>query len=391
MKAITDVLLEFELESEDQPDALGCYLERLKDRSVHLSLELCQGLIAIDAERKLRSAALPNLPYYLTLFPAIEAQLIEPVLLETMQQFTSTFCPVRAVAGKLPCEINGVRFNREIGRGATAVVYEAERICIGRPLAAKVLFLRPQGGEESGPTNAANPTVANVIEACMLAKIEHECIPTVYDVIELQGRPCILMKMINGLPLRKYCDKQALVSIPHAVKWMVQLAQAIHECHLHGMLHRDLKPENILNCEGKPVIVDFGLASDPGQSTAPLAGSPGYLAPELLRDSFEPLMAACDVFALGVIFYELLVGSHPYPQEDFSQPPRRLTDLRPDIDAELESICLRAIAVEPQQRYHSAQSFYQALQIWQQHQESSPKRTHPILNWIAGRAAAFLA
>src|SRR5262249_25050699 len=146
--------------------------------------------------------------------------------------------------------------------------------------------------------------------------------------------------------------------------------------HQHGVLHRDLKPGNILiDADGEPHITDFGLAKHlvpigaPGEGaevdttrSGLIVGTPGYMAPEQAAAS-RKLTTACDVYGLGAILYELLAGRPPFQAETpletimqvLDKEPASPRTYRPDLDRDLETICLTCLAKEPQRRYGSAQ------------------------------------
>ena len=398
MNDATDLLLRFERGRKELGQTLKDFLQDEKD--CILTQELTLALIAVDAEHQLHHGILPRVSHYQPDFPSVCASSIEATLIETIHEFTSNTCPITELLGELPVENAGYRFEREIGRGATGVVYEATQLSLDRTVAAKVLFLGSQDGEE-----------LSLSEGSLLASIEHDCVPTIYDHEMIGNRPCLFMRMITGPSLRYFC-KEHRTHLTRAVNWMIRITGGIAECHSRGILHCDLKPDNILLDDDQPVIVDFGLASVLGTSRGGLTGSVGYLAPELRLRPDQPVMTSGDLFGLGVIFYELLTGNHPYPKEDFSQPARRPSDFNPDVDAKLEAICCKAIARDPAERFPTAQAMRKDLLDWQSSHNASDETnqsneaviendsnlgdtsdgnsSNGILNWIT-KAASFLA
>ena len=162
-----------------------------------------------------------------------------------------------------------------------------------------------------------------------------------------------------------------------------KLALALAVMHKGGLIHRDLKPGNILVREdGEPVVMDFGLArsfSDPGQRmtvTGQVVGTPVYMPPEQVRGEQSALGPGADVYSLGVILYELLTGQPPFggplalvcAQILHASPPPP-SRLRPELSPELDALCLKALAKEPEQRYPSMAEFAAALKGWLGHAE----------------------
>src|SRR5262249_47858853 len=162
--------------------------------------------------------------------------------------------------------------------------------------------------------------------------------------------------LIEGRPLAAFIDPDHPIEPGRAAAWALRLASAIGEAHRHGIVHRDLKPSNIMvDRRGEPIILDFGLArrlegSDPELTgSGVLLGTPYYMSPEQAEGIKGSTGPACDIYSLGVILYELLTGHRPFkgsPQQVIGlvllQEPMPLSALRPGIDPELESICLRA-------------------------------------------------
>jgi serine/threonine-protein kinase len=149
------------------------------------------------------------------------------------------------------------------------------------------------------------------------------------------------------------------------------LLAALDHAHAHGVLHRDVKPENVILVGARPVLIDFGLAVLTGHgrmtATGMCVGSPSYIAPERLIG--QPADARTDLYAVGVILFEMLTGSRPFagdsPQDTMQRalqrPPRPLRSLRRDISPQLEAVVRRALAKEPNKRYRSAVSMLEAL------------------------------
>ncbi|MBV9946470.1 MAG: serine/threonine protein kinase, partial [Myxococcales bacterium] len=207
-----------------------------------------------------------------------------------------------------------------MGAGGMGTVYEATDDRLGRPVALKVLHPAASGAEEGG----RSPILR---EARLGARVEQDRIARVYDVGEHEGRLFVAMEFVRGETLRRLMSRGRMgpMGALYVVKLAIEIAEGLAELHAHGVVHRDLKPENVmLRDDGGIKLVDFGLARHmdrdqgaavpgagwgSGESTA-FAGTLGYMAPERLAGG--PLHPRADVFALGVIVYELMTGSRPF-------------------------------------------------------------------------------
>jgi serine/threonine protein kinase/WD40 repeat protein len=262
----------------------------------------------------------------------------------------------------------------EIGRGGMAVVYKARQPVIGRVVALKRLRLRDHEAAD----------VARFLrEAESLARVPHPNIVQVFEVGEDDGRPFLVLEFVGGGTLAEFIGASAPVEPRAAAEFVEKVARAVHHAHAHGVIHRDLKPTNILLAavEGRPPaagrppaladyepkVADFGLArliGDDRGLTHPdvLAGTPAYLAPEQLHPGSGPPAPAGDVYALGVILYEMLTARPPLlgptalatlvlVETVEPVPPRRL---QPQLPRDLEAVCLKCLAKDPRRRYSTA-------------------------------------
>jgi serine/threonine-protein kinase len=200
----------------------------------------------------------------------------------------------------------------------------------------------------------------------------------IYEIGTHDGQHYFSMKLIEGSSLATELRTNAPgITARRAAALLAQIARAVHHAHQRGVLHRDLKPGNILlDEEGQPHVTDFGLArrvdevSDLTQSGA-IVGTPSYMAPEQARAE-KTLSTAVDIYSLGAIFYELLVGQPPFrgdgPMETLlavmqrePESPRRLN---PNIDRDLETVCLKCLQKEPERRYESAAALAEDVERW---------------------------
>jgi len=245
-----------------------------------------------------------------------------------------------------------------LGRGGMGEVYEAVDRRLGRGVALK--FIR-----------GADPdrVMRLLQEARAQARIDHPGVCKVHEVGEVSGRQYIAMQLVAGQRL----DQAApAMSLPQKVQVMKDVAEALHEAHRLGVIHRDLKPSNILVQRGEdgrwlPVLMDFGLAYEVHQGhglteTGTLLGTPAYMAPEQARGDVRGIDRRSDVYSLGATLYELLTGVPPFTDatavgtlakvlHDEPLPPRARV---PELASELETVVLKCLSKEPEQRYASA-------------------------------------
>ena len=271
----------------------------------------------------------------------------------------------------------------EIGRGGMGVVYRCRQRSLDREVAVKVL--RP------GETVHGDPFRRFQKEAKILAKLRHPHIVTIYEVGEAQGAAFYSMDLIQGESLANLIQ-QMRITATRAVRILGQVASAIAHTHSHGLIHRDLKPANVLvNEDGDAFVADFGLARDlevAGQVSAKLTrsghvmGTPAYMAPEQARGDAARIGEATDIYALGAILYECLTGRAPFAGGSLAdtiydvihRDPVRPRKAAPKVPLDLEIICRKAMAKEPEHRYGTAQAFLEDLERFE---EGRPIRARP--------------
>lgn len=285
-----------------------------------------------------------------------------------------------AVDSPLPERLGRYRILQQLSQGAMGAVYLAEDTELQRKVALKV----PKFAQRDEPELMQR----FYREARAAATLHHPNICAVYDIGEHEGTRYITMAYISGPPLSKLVGTPRLRSERTIAKLVRKLALALAEAHSKGVVHRDLKPANILLDErNEPVITDFGLARRVGQSgearltqDGTILGTPAYMAPEQVSGNADEMGPNCDVYSLGVILYELLTGQLPYRGEIMAVlgqiiqgKPKRPSELRPDLDPRLESICLKLMAPTPADRYASAAEAANALGKWLE--QTAPSRS----------------
>jgi hypothetical protein len=222
----------------------------------------------------------------------------------------------------------------------------------------------------------ADPTVIQRFyrEARAAATLQHPNLCPVYDAGETDGRHYLTMGYIEGRPLSAYVASGKTFPEREIAALVRKLALAMQQAHSAGVVHRDLKPDNIMiNRHREPVIVDFGLARRAGKDvqltqSGATVGTPAYMAPEQMRGDASAIGPACDIYSLGTILYELLTRRRPFVGDFLSVVAQVVADdplppsqLRPDLSPALESICLKALAKKPEDRFASMQGFADAL------------------------------
>ncbi len=269
--------------------------------------------------------------------------------------------------------------HEELGRGGMGVVFRGRDTLLKRDVAVKLLSNIGLGTEGR---------VRLLHEAQAAAQLNHPNIVTIYDAGEEDGQPFIVMELIEGSSLHE----QRPETMAEIIDVAVQISAALEQAHAAGIVHRDLKPENVLIAkDGTAKLMDFGLARSVATrltSEGAIIGTVFYMAPELaLGREFD---GRADLYALGVMLYELTAGQLPYIADDpiavITQhlhaplvPPQALN---PDIPASFEALIVKLMSKDPDGRPNSAAAVRETLEAITSSSEKTPTKELSLLDRI---------
>jgi serine/threonine protein kinase len=267
------------------------------------------------------------------------------------------------------------RVGKRLGEGGMSYVYRAEEIDTGRQVAVKILL----------PRLSRDPASVERLrrEATIAMRLDHPNVCPILRLGETADRLIYLvMPFLEGEPLSEHETRRGPFSAAEGVPLLVQICHGLQHAHELQIIHRDLKPENVMLVpqtdeaqEYRAVVMDFGLAKErrAGAEVAKLTatgivlGTPEFMSPEQIRG--KPLDGRSDVYALGVLAFELFTGQLPFPGKSAQETmiarlrgaPAKLRDVKPELPAKLEAVLLKALAITPAERYTSMEEMAHAL------------------------------
>jgi serine/threonine-protein kinase len=274
--------------------------------------------------------------------------------------------------------VGNYRIERELGEGGMSHVYVGRTLARNEILPADyVVVLKVMSEELAGEVTARKRFVK---EAHILEKLRHRYITRFYEFINNADHAVLVMELVEGTPVDVLLTERGALPIADAIVTAQCLLEALVYAHGKGIVHRDIKPANLIRENAGVVkVTDFGIAKIKEGATGStqtvltksgfLLGTPHYMSPEQIREP-KDAGAKSDVYSSGVVLYEMLTGALPFNSRSLPKlidaiyrgEKQPLRALRPEIDAELESIVLRAMHPRMDQRYESAREFFEALE-----------------------------
>src|SRR5215510_10565734 len=244
----------------------------------------------------------------------------------------------------------------ELGKGATSAVYLGMDPFANRKVAIKEVEREVLGDKDHGKRFRK----LFLTEASLAGKLSHPHIAAIYDAVADEEGSYIVMEYVEGGTLEQHTKHDSLLPVNKIVEIIFKCCKALDYAYRHGVIHRDIKPANILVARGTDVkVADFGAAfvRDAETTQKLRIGSPSYVAPEQIRD--DPLTHQSDMYSLGVVLYELLVGRRPFYAGNMEEllamvlgeDPVRPSVWRPELPEELDVVVQRMLCKYPEERY----------------------------------------
>jgi len=309
---------------------------------------------------------------------------VEPPRPESDERTRHALAAWQALANAATPEAH-LAIERTLGEGGMGVVHLAEQTTLGRKVAVKTLR---EGKRDR------DAVLKLLREAWITGALEHPNVVPIYDVgVDAKGGPQIVLKRIEGVAWGEVIDAPVEIDrrfgAADALEWnlriLAQVCRAVHFAHVRGVLHRDLKPDNVMIGEfGEVYVLDWGIAvalHDDGTGRLPLAseaddmaGTPAYMAPEMLGGSASRLGPATDVYLLGAILHQIVAGKPPHDAPNMQGIIASIilsrTSLPDSVPPDLARIVERALAREPGDRFATADELREAVEAHLRHRGS---------------------
>ena len=274
------------------------------------------------------------------------------------------------------------RLTDQVGEGGMAKVYKAEDLLLGRTVAVKIL--REQyAADEAFLTRFRQ-------EARAAAGLTHPNVVSIYDVGVDGAQNYIVMEYVSGPTLKELIRREAPFSPSRAVEIGLQILAAVGAAHQRGIVHRDLKPQNILiTPEGQVKVADFGIARAAAGAqfteTGVVLGTVHYMSPE--QATGQPATPASDLYALGIMLYEMLTATLPFDSENalgvalkhVQEEPSSPSKVNPKVPTQLSAMVLRTLAKDPAQRFASAEQMRLALRSYLEFGDQATSPVTPVV------------
>jgi len=350
----------------NDPRSIENCLDSVDDHACRKQLLL--ELIAVEYEHQAKAGQNPTVTEYQRRFPGQAAE-IAAMLVDRSDPHRDRRAdgkPGSSVA--LPRMLGRFELREEIGRGTFGTVYRSVDTHLDRTVAVKVAH----------QTCLTDPESEHRFfrEARTAAQLHHPGIVPVFDAVREGNHFLIVAELVDGQTLAQAMSPDAF-DVAEAATLVAEIADALQYAHDQGVIHRDLKPSNImLTPQGRPRVMDFGLAKrNDSEETltldGQLIGTPAYMAPEQAAGELRQVGHRSDVYGLGVILFQLLTGEVPFRGSErmvlrqvIEDDPRQPRSLNDRVPIDLQTICAKAMAKEPEHRYPQAAEFAADLRRW---------------------------
>jgi len=300
------------------------------------------------------------------LLVGIETDIPAPSIHEISQDSGETAI-IEELSQKKTPRLGRYEILERIGKGAMGIVYKGRDPKLNRLTAIKTIrFVDEFDEDKVGQIKAQFYREAEVV-----AKLSHKNIVMLYDVGEDLDLSYLAMEYLEGESLEQFTSRDHLLPLNQCVGYLTQVCEALHYAHSQGVVHRDIKPGNIMILKDSLAkVMDFGIARAAGGTktrTGIIKGTPFYMSPEQAKGG--DITGASDIFALGVLFYQLLTGKLPFTGENLAtimyqtanEAPEPVTAIKPDLDPAIVSVLDKALEKDPGMRFASAGDMAKAL------------------------------